>query len=119
MADPSPLYCVYLLHFFPPLGRTKHYLGITRNGRLKARLAEHQALRGARLTSRALRAGCKLYVARTWITENPSLEAATKQNHNFSRLCPLCNPTIADPGQIDHPPLEPVPAPSQRFLNFA
>lgn len=116
--DHATTYVVYLLHFFPPNGRTKHYAGITRDGRLKERLAEHQALKGSRLTRRALLAGCKLYVARTWIVTDPRDERAFKKNHNFARLCPLCNPGIADPGKIDHPPLLPVAQPTQRFLDF-
>lgn len=114
---PGP-FVVYLLHFDPPLGRQRHYLGHTQASTLKERLARHQALKGARLTARALKAGCRLYLVRTWLTDTPAKETALKKIHDFRRICPLCTPGIARPPDFEQIVLRPVPGAGSRFLEF-
>lgn len=61
---PAPLAMIYLLHFEPRYKHAGHYLGSADN--VLARLADHRAGRGARLTAVAVAAGCKLILARVW-----------------------------------------------------
>lgn len=83
---------VYLLHFDPPLGRVKHYTGFTQKDPL-VRLAEHRAGgpgTGAKLTQRAVEAGCTLYLARVWENVPYAFERAIKKQ-TAARYCPLCS----------------------------
>lgn len=118
MPLPKVNFVVYLLHFNPPLGRHRHYLGITRADTLKNRLDRHQALRGARLTRRALTHGCYVYLVRTWLSETPALETELKKIHDFRRLCPYCTPGIAIPPGFQQIVLKPVERPDPEFLDF-
>lgn len=85
---------VYLLHFVVdeaaarPLGAARHYVGFST--RVAARLEEHRAGRGARLTRVLARAGGTFVLARTWPGDQ-ALERTLKRRGPKS-LCPLCTP---------------------------
>jgi hypothetical protein len=82
---------VYLLHFDPPLGHARHYIGWAKNA--EARLVEHKAGRGGRLPAAAAAAGCESVIARTWPGTRAD-ERKRKRRHEAPRMCPLC--TSAD-----------------------
>lgn len=89
---------VYLLHFEHeigsednPRGRAGHYLGHTGRDGLEARLAEHLAGRGARLTQVLLEQGVSWKLVRTW-PGGRDLERALKDQKHANRLCPECQP---------------------------
>jgi hypothetical protein len=99
---------VYLLHFEReigsednPRGRAGHYLGHTGRDDLDARLAEHKAGRGARLTQVLLEQGVQWKLVRTW-PGGRDLERALKDQHHANRLCPECQPT-PQPGTTRKP----------------
>jgi hypothetical protein len=97
---------VYLLHFDVPYRHARHYLGWARD--VEARLAEHAAGRGARLTAVVSGAGIGWVLARTW-PGGRVLERSLKRHHHAPRLCPLCaSEAGAGPGQS---PVEPGLAP--------
>lgn len=83
---------VYLLHFETPIapGRhtCQHYIGSAK--RLRDRIAEHRAGRGARLTQVALERGIAFRVVRTWPDGGRQLERRLKNQKNGHRLCPVC-----------------------------
>jgi predicted GIY-YIG superfamily endonuclease len=81
--------CCYLLHFSKPYKHAKHYLGSADD--LFARLQQHNAGQGARLTQVVREAGIDLILARTWNGDR-SFERRLKRQHNSPRLCPICNP---------------------------
>jgi predicted GIY-YIG superfamily endonuclease len=81
---------VYLLHFSQPYQHARHYTGWTAN--LPARLADHQAGRGARLLAVAQDAGITWTVARTW-PGTRTRERALKRQGGAARRCPLCGIT--------------------------
>jgi predicted GIY-YIG superfamily endonuclease len=87
---------LYLFHFEPPYRRARHYLGIASTPRLALRFAEHQAGRGARLTRRALEAGCRLYVARLWHEASWAQERRLKAMSHLDQWCPYCQGTLPD-----------------------
>ena len=81
---------VYLLCFSQPISPAhtcRHYLGWASD--LGARLAEHAAGTGARLTQVARERGIGWVVARTWPGEDRAAERRHKNTHG-ARLCPLC-----------------------------
>ena len=80
---------VYLLHFNEPYHHARHYLGSAVE--LEARLGEHAAGAGARLTQVWVEAGCPFHCARTWKGDR-TLERRLKRQKNAGRLCPECNP---------------------------
>lgn len=83
---------VYLLHFDKPISdhhTCQHYIGKADD--LDARIAEHRAGNGARLTQVALERDITFVVARTW-NGSYGLEKRLKDQHNGPRLCPICNP---------------------------
>ena len=87
---------VYTLHLTPPLPATpgpggqqaKHYTGFSERGRLAARLEEHAAGRGAKLTAYQVEAGGSWVLGR--------LEPGTTADENrakyggASRRCDIC-----------------------------
>jgi predicted GIY-YIG superfamily endonuclease len=82
---------VYLLHFEAPISpnhTAQHYLGHARD--IPARLAEHAAGGGARLTQVALERGIAWVLARTWLGETRTDERRHKMGAHGARLCPLC-----------------------------
>ncbi len=82
---------VYLLHFIEPYRHAKHYLGVADD--LSARLAQHRAGTGARLTQVVREAGISWVVARTW-RGGRRLEHKLKGYHSGVRLCPICQGKI-------------------------
>lgn len=80
---------IYLLHFSEPYKHAKHYLGWTAD--LPARLAEHRAGRGAKLTRAAVAAGIGLTVVRTWAGDTFYERRLHRQRRN-TWLCPVCTP---------------------------
>ena len=78
---------VYLLHFETPYHHAQHYLGSTDN--LDARLAEHRAGRGARLTQVIKNAGISFSLARTW-SGGREQERRLKRWKKSGDLCPIC-----------------------------
>lgn len=95
---PAPLIgTVYLLHFDAPLGHAKHYTGWSAN--LTARLAEHAAGHGARLTEVVTAAGIGWTLARTWPNATRTDERRLKNQGGAARRCPLCGITPRTPAQ--------------------
>jgi hypothetical protein len=105
--DPGPLGLVYLLCFRDPAtGEHRdlqgaplensdrrwqyagHYTGWTLD--LVARIAEHRAGRGARLTQVALEAGLTFDLARVWPGATKSRERRIKSGGGATRRCPMC-----------------------------
>src|SRR6266699_1157206 len=99
---------VYLLHFIEPYRHAKHYLGVADD--LSARLAQHRAGTGARLTQVVREAGISWVVARTW-RGGRTLEHRLKSWHSGVRLCPICKGEITS-----EEVLEAQPPPSGRVI---
>ena len=81
-----------LLHFERPISpnhTAQHYCGWT-PGPVAARLAEHAAGRGARLTQVALERGIGWRPDRTWAGETRTDERRRKRGAHGARLCPEC-----------------------------
>lgn len=89
-----PKFAIYLLHFDRPIGRSQHYVGITKADRLPERLKEHSRRQGASLTSRALAAGAEISVARVYWTDDPREERRIKRAGHLSARCPLCSDQV-------------------------
>jgi predicted GIY-YIG superfamily endonuclease len=82
---------VYLLCFDRPISSLhtcRHYLGWASD--LGARLQEHAAGGGARLTQVAISRGIGWVVARTWEGQTRKDERSKKRGSHGMRLCPLC-----------------------------
>jgi hypothetical protein len=95
----SPKGTTYLLHFCRPISpdhACQHYLGWT-PGPVAARLAEHAAGRGARLTQVARERGIGWRLVRTWEQETRQDERRHKATHG-ARLCPECREARAQRG---------------------
>jgi predicted GIY-YIG superfamily endonuclease len=83
---------VYLLHFDRRYHHAGHYTGFAVD--LEARLAEHAAGQGARLTAVVKAAGIGWRLARTW-DGTRATERALKRRGGAARHCPLCDFTPA------------------------
>jgi predicted GIY-YIG superfamily endonuclease len=83
---------VYLIHFDQPLHHAKHYLGFAKAD-LTARVLQHQAGQGAKLTQAAVAAGIQLILVRTW-EGNRKLERTLKNRKNAPKLCPTCKEAL-------------------------
>jgi predicted GIY-YIG superfamily endonuclease len=83
----KPQGILYLLHFSEPYKHARHYSGIAID--LDARLAEHEAGRGARLLQVAKAAGITWTLARTWPGDRKR-ERQLKAQGGASRRCPEC-----------------------------
>ena len=83
----NPRGTLYLLHFSQPYRHARHYSGFATD--LDARLAEHQAGRGARLLQVAKAAGITWTLARTWPGDR-TRERQLKNQGGASRRCPEC-----------------------------
>ena len=79
---------VYLLHFTEPYKHAAHYLGFTTD--LPARLAEHAAGHGARLTQVVKAAGIGWSLTRVWTEATRVDERRLKNQHGAARFCPTC-----------------------------
>lgn len=88
---------IYLLHFSEPLGdpgrprmSAQHYVGFARDERdVAARLAEHRAGRGARITAAVVARGGSLRLARR-LPGTRADERRIKRRGHFARYCPIC-----------------------------
>lgn len=85
---------VYLIHFEERLWHAGHYLGYSAN--LAERIQAHRASRGARLMEVVNELGIRWQVVRVWPEGGYELERALKARHNGPRLCPVCNPRLAE-----------------------
>ena len=81
----------YLLHFTEKYQHAGHYLGFSPN--IAARLQEHEAGRGARLTQVVKDAGIGWTLARTWPKATRRDERRLKCQKHAPRLCPVCQGT--------------------------
>jgi hypothetical protein len=82
---------VSLLHVAAPISpahTAQHSLGWARD--IPARLAEHAAGGGARLTRVPLERGIAWEPVRTWPGETRADERRHKRGAHGTRLCPLC-----------------------------
>jgi hypothetical protein len=83
---------VYLLHFERPYkGRSRHYLGFTRN--LEQRLENHRRGTACATTRLAFDRGIGFTLARTW-PGTPKLEREIKSS-GVVKCCPICPPRPA------------------------
>ena len=85
---------VYLLHFSPSYKHARHYLGFA--WKVKDRVDQHRAGRGARLTQVAIEAGCELVLTRVWRYWFRMDERRLKSGKNSPKLCPIC---VAEKGE--------------------
>lgn len=86
---------IYLLHFDAPLGNerhsARHYLGFVEGDESAAlaRLDEHRAGWGAKITAAANRAGIRYDIARL-MPGDRKRERQIKNTHKLSAYCPVC-----------------------------
>src|SRR5262249_25508216 len=85
---------VYLIHFEERYRHAGHYLGYSSD--LERRLQAHRQSCGARLLEVVNGAGIAWSVVRVWLDGDYDLERQLKALHNGPRLCPRCNPKVAD-----------------------
>jgi len=90
---------VYVLHFDPPYGHARHYIGIAHDGNVLRRLAQHRAGRGSPLVRAAYEADCFVSVVLT-LPGDLGLERRFHNRHG-TRVCPLCR-ARRDVIEIDH-----------------
>lgn len=87
---------VYLIHFSRPLAHAAHYIGQTERAGMaaweavEARLAEHRAGRGAKLTRAAVAAGIELQLAVVWPDAPRCFEQVLKNRGGGARAYPVC-----------------------------
>ena len=88
---------VYLLHFDGRLGnpanryaQAQHYIGTAVD--VSARLADHRAGAGAKITAAAVQRGIGFDVVRTW-PGGRGVERKLKNRKEGPRLCPRCKGT--------------------------
>lgn len=80
---------VYLLHFDRKVSdQAQHYVGYAED--VDARVAEHRAGRGARLTQVCVERGIGFEVVRIWPDGDRNLERRIKNTHHRERYCPVC-----------------------------
>ena len=77
---------LYILAIDPPLKHAKFYLGYCQDGRLKARLAEHESGYGAALTRAAINSGRELRLVATLPKATRRDERILKNRKNTPRL---------------------------------
>lgn len=82
---------VYLIHLARALHGARHYLGFSQD--VPARLARHQAGRGAPLLKAATEAGINFRVVRTWKKKDGYFERELKAGNALQDLCPVCKKT--------------------------
>lgn len=88
---------LYLIHFTQPLGtdrhQAQHYLGFVDGDEqsVQARLQEHRAGHGARITAACNSRGIPYDVARTMPGDRTE-ERRLKNHNNLGRICPICSP---------------------------
>ena len=84
---------IYLLHFDRPYRHAAHYLGYSPN--IPARLREHAAGTGARLTQVVKDAGIGWQLARTWPGATRRDERRLKRRGSGRRQCPMCKAAVS------------------------
>lgn len=88
---------LYLIHFDQPLGgpkhQARHYLGFVEGDEsiVKARLAEHRAGWGARITAACNQRGIAYEVVRT-MPGDRTRERQLKNGKKLRAYCPICSP---------------------------
>lgn len=88
---------LYLIHFEQPLGgpkhQARHYLGFVEGDEasVQARLAEHRAGWGAKITAAANQRGIHYDVVRT-MPGDRTRERQMKNWKKIGRHCPICSP---------------------------
>lgn len=103
----QPMFTIYLLHFDRPMGRIKHYLGITRAASLGRRAHDHQGTNASQVTARAARAGIGFTLAKTIPAESHSDERRLKKAGHFDKWCPICRGDL----DLDHSRIHYAPRP--------
>lgn len=83
-------YVCYLLHFDPPIGRVRHYLGSTLTHTLRTRLRRHRAGTASALTAEAVKRGVTIRLAYIWPAETRAVEKELKLKGRFANVCPYC-----------------------------
>ena len=87
---------LYLIHFTQPLGggkhQAQHYLGFVEGAEtaVQARLEEHRAGWGARITAACNQRGIHYEVVRTMPGDRTE-ERRLKNHNNLGRYCPICS----------------------------
>jgi hypothetical protein len=86
---------IYLLHFSMQVAHAQHYIGWAIQGKLFARLAQHEAGNGASspLVRALLAQGGTFRLARVWDGDR-FLERKLKKRKNARELCPICRGEI-------------------------
>ena len=81
---------VYLLHYFTPIARKRHYLGFTKK-RIEARLREHRSGDvGSQLTNTAVKLGHEWLLVKTWEGVSVDFEKKLKRERHLHRHCNIC-----------------------------
>jgi predicted GIY-YIG superfamily endonuclease len=83
-------FVVYLIHLSSPVGRARHYTGITRRNRLAERMREHGHGRGASLTAKAVERGIPMFLACCVSVNHPSEEKRIKRRGHARSRCLIC-----------------------------
>jgi len=91
---------VYLIHFQQKYHHAGHYLGYSKH--LWFHIICHRANAGAKLLRAVNQAGIDWAVVRTWAVDSQELERKLKSLKNSPRLCPICNPELADQVQNEY-----------------
>ena len=87
---PSHIGTVYLLHYFTPIARKRHYLGFTKK-RIEARLREHRSGDvGSQLTNTAVKLGHEWLLVKTWEGVSVDFEKKLKRERHLHRHCNIC-----------------------------
>src|SRR5688572_1296501 len=81
----------YLLCFEPRYKHAGHYLGWAKHGSGQQRIAWHiRGNSGAKLVEAAVRAGCKIFVGRTWAGVDRDFERKLHNRRDGARMCYRC-----------------------------
>lgn len=94
---------IYLLHFDSPLGNerhsARHYLGFVDSddeSAAQARLEEHRAGWGAKITAAANLAGIRYDIVRL-MPGDRNRERQIKRTHKLPAYCPICRRKTSQP----------------------
>lgn len=96
-------FVVYTLHLAAPIGRARHYTGITRRDRLMKRMQEHGHGRGASLTAKAAARDIAMYLVDLIPADSPAQERTIKNRGHAALRCPICNPARAAGSSVSEP----------------
>lgn len=100
---------IYILHITHPNQPTRHYVGATKNGRFKTRLAEHRNGYGSIVTKAAIREGCIIEGAIIHSNAIAQEELEYQFIRPLARLCPFCDQTAIahEASTVAEPPSSP------------